>query len=338
MKPNRLLPGQTIGIASPAWGGAGLFPHRIDQARRTIEALGFRVKLARHALSHRGYASDTPENRAADLHELFLDPEVGAVLAAIGGDHSNQILPFLDFDLIRTHPKILIGYSDITVLNVAIYAATGLVTFNGPAALPDFGEFPQILAYTRESILRVLGDPAPAGDIPAAVAWTEEFLDWSTQADRPRPRRMNLSAGWTGLKPGEGEGHLIGGCIESLDHLRGTRFWPDWKEAIFFFETSEEKPSPARVASLLADYENMGVLAQINGMLVGRPMLYSESEKQELREVILEATGKYHFPIITDMDFGHTAPLMTLPIGCRARIEVGANIKPHLRILEGAVL
>src|SRR5512135_1254374 len=116
--PPRLRPGDTVAIVSPSWGGAGLFPHRVELGVRQLEALGYRVKLARHALSHRNYASDTPENRAADLHECFADPEVRAIIAAIGGNHACHLLPLLYFDLIRHNPKIFMGFSDITVLNV----------------------------------------------------------------------------------------------------------------------------------------------------------------------------------------------------------------------------
>jgi muramoyltetrapeptide carboxypeptidase LdcA involved in peptidoglycan recycling len=132
------------------------------------------------------------------------------------------------------------------------------------------------------------------------------------------------SPGWTWLKSGRGEGPLIGGCIESLQHLRGTRFWPDFAGAILFLETSEEKPTPATVDGILMDYENMGVLAQLNGLLVGRPMAYSDEEKQALREVLLERCARFEFPIVCDMDFGHTSPQLTLPIGVRAQIDADA--------------
>ena len=127
---------------------------------------------------------------------------------------------------------------------------------------------------------------------------------------------------------------LIGGCIESLQHLRGTRYWPDWTGAILFVETSEEKPSPAEVDGILMDYENMGVFDQLAGLLVGRPMLYTDEERQALREVVLARTRRFDFPIIADMDFGHTAPQMTLPIGCRAVIDGDAHL---FEIVEGAV-
>ncbi len=334
IRPNRLQPGDTIAIVSPSWGGPAVFPHRLEQGIQQLEALGYTVIIAPHAKNNHSWVSDTPENRAEDLMEMFANPQVKAIIASIGGDHSCQLLPLLDFDLIRRNPKIFMGFSDITVLNVAIAQATGLVTFNGPAVMTDFAEFPTMLEYTRAAFLRTVAHAKPAGTFQPSPVWTEEFLDWSTRADQTRPRNLEAAPGWTWLKPGRAAGRLLGGCIESLQHLRGTRFWPDWQGALFFFETSEEKPTPATVDGILTDYENMGILDQINGLLVGRPMSYTPKEREQLRQVILERTHKYHFPIITDMDFGHTTPQLTLPIGCLARIDSATR---EFSLIEAAV-
>lgn len=343
LKAKRLQPGDTIGVVSPSWGGAGLFPHRVAQGARYLtqgifHGTGYRVKLAPHALqtgySSHEFVSDTPENRVNDLHGLFADPEVKAILSAIGGDHSCHLLPLLDFDLIRANPKIFMGFSDITVLNVAIWQQTGLVTFNGPALLTDFAENPRMLAYTEKYFLKAVAETGPIGEIKPAPHWTEEILDWGAQKDLERPRKLEPSPGWTWLKAGVGEGQLIGGCLESLQHLRGTIFWPDWEGSILFIETSEEKPTPETVDGILMDYQNMGIFDQLSGMIIGRPMRYSQEEKSALRECILERTAKYHFPIITDMDFGHTAPQFTLPIGCQARID---SDHQKFTILDAAV-
>jgi muramoyltetrapeptide carboxypeptidase len=331
----RLRPGDTVGIVSPSFGAAGRFPHRLEQAISQIKSLGFEVKIAGHALNQHGIVSDSAEHRVQDIHDMFLDPEVKAIIAAIGGDHSCHLLPLLDFDLIAEHPTVFTGYSDITVLNIAIWQSTGLITFNGPAIITDFAEHPRMFNYTEQYFLWAVTQETPIGLIEPSVWWTEEFQDWEQKADLERPRQRQSSSGWTWLKDGSAEGILIGGCIESLEHLRGTRFWPQWDNAIFFFETSEEKPLPERVDSMLMDYGNMGVLEQLQGMIVGRPMYYSNAEKQELREVILERTKSYRFPIISDMDFGHTAPQITLPVGCRARIN---SQQRRFEIIEPAVI
>ncbi|MEO1444747.1 MAG: LD-carboxypeptidase, partial [Cyanobacteria bacterium J06635_11] len=130
------------------------------------------------------------------------------------------------------------------------------------------------------------------------------------------------------------EGCLMGGCLESLQHLRNTEYWPDWRDAILFFETSEEKPSPETVDGILMDYQNMGIFERLQGLLVGRPMNYSSTEKERLYERLLERTNAYRFPIIANMDFGHTAPQFVLPIGCKARIE---STKQAFEVVESSV-
>jgi muramoyltetrapeptide carboxypeptidase LdcA involved in peptidoglycan recycling len=286
-----------------------------------LQSLGFKVRIGPHALNQLGFVSDTPQNRVDDIHSMFGDSEVKAMVAAIGGDHSCHLLPLLDFDLIRKNPKVFMGFSDITVLNVAIWKETGLVTFNGPTLLTDFSEYPRMFEYTERYMLRAVCEARPIGVFEPSTWWTEEFLDWGQKEDLKRPRARHRSAGWNWLRGGVAEGVLIGGCLESLEHLRGTRFWPEWQDAIMFFETSEDSPSPEKVDGILMDYENMGVLQRLKGLMVGRPMRYTKEEKQQLREVVLKRTRGYTFPIVTDMDFGHTAPQFTVPIGCRARID-----------------
>ena len=334
LKPLRLKFGDTIGIVSPSWGGAGAYPHRVEQAIKYFNALGFKVKLAPHSLNQAGFVSDNPSNRVQDIHDMFADPAIKAIIAAVGGDHSCHLLPLLDFELIANNPKIFMGYSDITVLNVAIWKKTGLTTFNGPTLLTDFAEFPRMLSYTEAYFLKALMGEEPIGVIEPSSHWTEEFLDWSAKKDLERPRELLVSGGWTWLKEGKAEGRLIGGCIESLQHLRGTEFWPDWNNAVLFFETSEEKPSPITIDGILMDYQNMGVFEKIRGLLVGRSMSYSNEEKQLLRDVILERTKEFLFPIITDMDFGHTVPQITIPLGAMVQID---STKKRLEIVERAV-
>lgn len=334
MKPPLLRPGDTIGIIAPSWCGPATFPHRVERGKRFLEALGYRVVVAPHTYGRRGYVSGTPEERAADIHQLFSDPTVGAIIAAIGGDHSCHLLPLLDWELIRRHPTIFTGFSDVTVLNLALYAHTGLTTFNGPAIMTDFAEFPAPFPYTIEYWQRAVGRPEAVGPIRPAAEWTEEFLDWETGEDLKRPRRRRPSPGWSWLKGGRAVGRLVGGCLESMQHLRGTPYWPDFDGAILFFETSEVVPTPEWVDAVLQDYDNMGVFGQLSGLLVARPYGYTDAQKEQLRAVVLERTRRYAFPIVTDLDFGHTAPQFTLPIGCRAEL---ATTERHFAIVEAAV-
>lgn len=266
---------------------------------------------------------------------MFGDQEIKAIVAMIGGDHSCHLLPLLDFDLIRQNPKIFMGYSDVTVLNVAIWARTGLVTFNGPALMVELAEYPEVFAYTERQMIKALCSAEPVGQIEPSAWWTEELLSWDEKEDLTRARSGQPSEGWTWLKEGRAEGVLVGGCLESMQHLRGTPFWPDLDGAVLFLETSEERPDPEKVDGILMDYENMGAFARIRGLLFGRPMFYEPEEREQLREVILERTARYGFPVVADMDFGHTSPMFTLPIGCRAVIDADRG---RFEIVEPAVV
>ena len=292
------------------------------------------MKVAPHAFNSAGHVSDTARNRVDDLHAMFADPEVKAILSTIGGDHSCHLLPLIDWDLIRRNPKIFMGFSDITVLNVAIWSQTGLVTFNGPGLLTDWAEFPDMPDFSLAQAINAIGRSEPMGDLSPAPWWTDEFLDWGTGEDTARPRHRNDSTGWTWLREGRAEGHLLGGCIESLQHLRGTRYWPDFTGAIPFLETSEERPTPEDVDGMLMDYENMGVLDVIQGLVFARPYGYAPEDVVRLHEVIRQRTEHFGFPVLADTDTGHTTPLQTLPIGCAALLDSSAN---RFAITESAV-
>ena len=139
IRPRRLEVGDTIGLVAPA--NATFLEQELQVARETFEAFGLRVKVGRHLLDRYGYFAGTDESRAADVNAAFADPEVDAVFALRGGWGSARLLPRLDYDLIRRHPKILMGYSDVTALLLAIHARTGLVTFHGPVGVSTWTPF-----------------------------------------------------------------------------------------------------------------------------------------------------------------------------------------------------
>lgn len=320
-KPRALRRGDTIGIISPSWfGGSSLVP-RAERGISTLEGLGFNVKLGEHAFRNNGFVSDTAKNRVSDLHAMFADGDVAAIICTIGGDHSCHLLPLIDWDLITAHPKIFLGFSDITVLNIAIWSQTGLVTFNGPTLLTDWAEYPDMPEFSREAALRMLCRARPFGNLPASQEWTEEFLDWQTGEDFTRRRTHLPSKGWHWVHGGRAEGPLIGGCLESLQHLRGTQYWPDLDGAILFVETSEECPSPEKVDGILMDYQNMGVLETLAGLMFARPYGMDLEQKNELWEVVSERTTQFGYPVVGNMDIGHTSPLLTLPIGCTTSMD-----------------
>ena len=193
-----------------------------------------------------GWASALPEDRVADLHQAFLDDDVAVVLAGIGGNHSNQLLPLLDFDLIREHPKVFQGYSDVTVLHWALATHAGLSTFHGPALVPELGEFPAVFPHTDRYLRAAwFGDEGIAFE-PAAT-WTDEFLDWEAKADLTRPRAERASEGWVSIRKGVASGPLLGGCLETICwHLKGSTAWVDPDGAILSSRPRRRRPRRRR--------------------------------------------------------------------------------------------
>ncbi len=320
-RPPRVRPGDTVAIVSPSFGAVGAWPHRVDRASAYLESLGLEVRVMPNATRIDGWASAPPEDRIMDLHGAFLDDDVTVVLAGIGGNHSNQLLPLLDFELIREHPKVFQGYSDMTVLHWALAGRAGLATFHGPALVSELGEFPRVLPYTDRYLRAAwFGDVAIAFE--PAVTWTDEFLDWDTKADLTRPRAERTSAGWVSIRAGVASGPLLGGCLETICwHLKGSSAWVDPAGAILFLETSEEAPSPATVDAYLTDLEQLGVFDAAAGLVFGRPYGYTEEDTRSLWDVVAARTDAAGLPVLANLELGHADPMITLPIGVAAELD-----------------
>lgn len=191
---------------------------------------------------------------------------------------------------------------------------------------------------------RTLFSTEPPGTIaPNTAGWTVELLDWVEPANQSRRRKLSPSTGWRFLQgKGVRQGHLLGGCFEVLDWLRGTDVWPApeaWQDAILFLETSEESPAPEVVKRGLRTYAAMGILPKLAGILFGRPggpisPAQHADYDQVLREVIAEEAGLPELPVIAGMDFGHTDPMLVLPYGVQAIIDCDAK---QFSIVESAV-
>ncbi len=163
--PDKLKKGDTIALISPSAGLAPFAMHRIKKAVDFFEKQGFSVKIAKNALKNAGYVSASAIERAQDFNEVFADPEIKCVMATIGGNHSNQILPYINWNCVRKNPKIFVGYSDITVLHIALASQAGLQTYYGPCAMTQFGENPKVFDYTWDYFKRTLFDANKEKDI-----------------------------------------------------------------------------------------------------------------------------------------------------------------------------
>ena len=344
LKPRKLQPGDRVATVSLSWGGAGTYPHRYEAGKRQLQdEFGLQVVEMPHTLCGADWLSRNPRARAEDLMLAFSDDSIKAVISTIGGDDSIRILPYLDLEVLRSNPKIFLGYSDSTITHLACLKA-GITSFYGPSIMAGFAENSGLFPYMVDSVRRIIFSSAPIGEIlPNASGWTVERLDWANPAHQSHKRKLNPTRGWNFLQGCEvHRGHLIGGCIEVLDWLRGTNFWPEtsmWRGAILFIETSEDKPTPDDVIYYLRTYAALGILNSLAGILFGRPgggvpVEQFEEYDQAIHQVVDEEEGLGDLPVITQMDFGHTDPMFVLPYGIQAEIDCE---RQKFSILESAV-
>lgn len=340
-KPPRLQAGDTVAAISLSSGAAGAFPQVYEAAKRTLkEGFGLELIETPNALRDNDWLYQHPEARADDLHWALANPEVKGIFSTIGGYESVRVLPFVDLELIRAHPKILLGYSDTTVMHTAFLRAE-VTSLYGPSLMSGFADLPAF-PYTRTWAERLLS--GWHGPYEASTGWTEDLSDWDA-ADFSeavaRPKNLH-PGGWRWLQgEGRAEGQLIGGCVEVLEMLKGTRWWPEpelWRGAVLFLETSEDRPPPSQVEYWLRNYASQGILSDAAALLVARPRGYSEAMKTQLWEAVrkvLAEVGREDMPVLGDLDIGHTSPMMTLPLGCRIAVDTG---RKSLELLEPAVL
>ena len=318
-KPKKLQQGDTIGVIAPSAGNANFFPHRVENAIKFLKSEGYKVILSANATKNRDYVSAEPIDRANDINEMFADRNVKAIICTIGGNHSNQLIKYIDFEIIKNNPKIFLGYSDISVLHYAFLKKGNLQTYYGPCLMTQFGEYPNPLEYTYEYFKKALVDEGPIGDIRASNEWTSEILNWVTKSDLERPRKLEKSSGYEWLKFGHTEANIIGGCVPSINHTIGTDFWIDPTDKVFFIDVPEgynfgEGLPVADLDSYMADLDNIGVFSSIKGLIFGRPYNYNNDQLLTLKKIIHYYTDKYDYPILLNANIGHTDPIITLPM------------------------
>lgn len=342
IKPRKLNPGDKIATVSLSWGGPAVFPHRYRVGVQQLQdEFGLQVAEMPNTLRDAEWLSRNPEARADDLMQAFADPSIKGIFSTIGGDDSIRLLPFLDLKVIRDNPKVFMGYSDTTISHLICYRA-GLISFYGPSIMAEFAENGGMFPYMIQSLRRTLFSSGVVGEVRSSTdGWTVERLDWGDSANQNIKRKLNPSTGWKFLQ-GKGirRGHLIGGCLEVLDWTRGTEIFPgDWQDAILFIETSEEAPPPELVTRTLRVFAAMCILHQLSGILFARPGGEISPDTfvnydRAILQVVNEEQGLTDLPVVTNMDFGHTAPLFVLPYGVQAEIDCETKC---FSLLENAV-
>jgi muramoyltetrapeptide carboxypeptidase len=313
VRPRRLQPGDTVGLVDPA--SAVWEPMNVEIVTESLAALGFKSKRGTNLLARRGYFAGTDEQRAADLNAMFADPEVRAIQCVRGGWGSARLLPLLDWDTIGRNPKILLGYSDITALLLALHAKTGLVTFHGPVGLSQWNPFS--VGFLR----RVLQE---------AEAVTFENLKEIDEDDLTVVENRVQT-----LRPGTARGRLLGGNLTVLTSLVGSDYLPDWDGCILFLEDVEE--APYRIDRMLTQLRLAGILQKARAVIWGNCTGCRPGEgygSLTVTDVLHDHLLPLGVPAWAGAMFGHIDRQFTLPVGVEVEADATAGT---VRMLAPAV-
>ncbi len=281
--PPRLRPGDLIGVISPAG------PVDASDLKPGLDLLisrGFRVREATHLYDRHDYLAGEDEARLSDLHAMFLDREISAVFCARGGYGSLRLLARMDYTLIREHPKIIVGYSDITALLMAIYKMTGLVAFHGPMVRG----LPTVSEDSREGLLQTVSSEQPVSFDPLKG---------------------------TSLIPGTAEGPLLGGNLSLICHLVGTPFLPSLDGCILFLEDIGERLY--RIDRMLTHLLLSGQLNGIAGLIGGEFIDCGDTSSTD--RLLMAMASELDIPLITGFPAGHGQNNLTLPLGMPANLD-----------------
>ena len=294
--PKALRKGDVIGLISPSSTCAE--PEKIGQAITYLERNGYRVKASRYLNQAEHDPAHTDRYKLHDIHEMFSDTGVKAVFCLRGGAGATRLLDRIDYDLIAANPKILVGYSDITALSLAVFARTGLVNFSGPMIAT---ELYAPSAYTEEHFWGMLTEPAYSRSLM-------NFPDHQVRC----------------LKPGTTSGRLIGGNLSVLSSMIGTPYLPSFRGSLLFAEDINE---PAyRIDRMLSHLFNAGLIQKCRGIMFGQ---FCRNPSDVNHDYRFDKMFTYYAnrmaegtPVMTGLSYGHIQELMTIPVGAKCRLEL----------------
>ena len=324
--PPKLKQGDEIRIVAPTRSLSLLSEDLVKLAKENFEKQGFKITFSKNCKEKDMFNSSSVKSRVEDLHEAFSDKNVKAVFTVIGGFNSNQILKYLDYNLIENNPKILCGYSDITALANAITAKTSLVTYSG-LHFSTWGmkkEFDYNLEYFRRCLLEEY-----EFEVKPSKTWSDD--PWYIDQEN---RKLIDNEGFIILNKGEAEGKIFGGNLCTFNLLQGTEFMPDISNSILFLEDDDFAGADFDVEfdRNLQSLIHQPNFEKVKGIVIGRFQEGSKMNVKKLKYIIKSKEELKNLPIIANVDFGHTNPLITFPIGGRAKLKV--DDKVELIILE----
>ncbi len=304
MLPYKLNVGDTIGVVAPSNPIVGDNIEELERARKIIEAKGFKVKYAKNLFSNSNRYSATAKEKADDINSMFKDQEVKIVWCAKGGENSNSVLDYLDYDVIKQNPKIICGYSDITSITNTIYQKTGLVTFSST------------------NFKTIATDETDYSLIEALKRFLDLNLDLGTEEDKDIT-----------INEGVSEGILVGGNLSLIYGLTCGKYALDFQDKILFLEEFALESEPSLVSNHLYYIKQNGVFDKIKGLWLGA---YEHESKIKLEQIVIDTFGEnLKFPIIKSNYFGHIERKTVIPIGTKARINT--HNKKKITLLENCV-
>ena len=309
LKPGILKKGDKIGVVSPASRPSD--DTQYFKGVQYLEKLGYIVISGKNVLNQRGYLAGEDITRINDLNLMFADPDIKAVFCSRGGYGVPRILDQINYEAIKKNPKIFVGYSDVTALNLAIWAKTGLVTFSGPMVAVEMGK--GIHEYSESSLWQNLSN----------ATGTKKF-------ENPADEKLKI------ITPGKAEGRLIAGCLSVFVGLLGTPYIPDLAGAILVLEDIDEEPY--RLDRYFAQLKLSGIFDNISGLIFGQFINCTPTDQSKpsltIEEVIRDYVKNLNIPIIANFAYGHGEIKLTLPIGVQARLDTAED---GLTILEKVI-
>jgi muramoyltetrapeptide carboxypeptidase LdcA involved in peptidoglycan recycling len=312
MISSKLKMGDTVRVIAPARSLVMPWIQAVkDEAIKRFESIGLNLTFGEHVSEKDEFNSSSIESRIDDLHEAFSDKSVKLIITVTGGFNSNQLLSYVDYELIKNNPKILCGYSDITALANAIYAKTGLITYSGPHFF-NFGDqrsFDYSLEYFKKCLFQ---------EEPFEVLSSDEWSDdkWSQDQNK---RTFYKNEGFYVINEGNAEGTIAGANLCTFNLLQGTEFMPSLKNTILFIEddsVTDASTFDRDLQSVIHQSDFKGV----KGIVIGRFQKKSAITNDLLAKIIKTKKELDFLPVIAQADFGHTTPMITFPIGGTATI------------------
>ena len=297
--PDKLNIGDIIGVVAPSNPIIDENIDEINKAKNIIEKKGFKVKLSKNLFSNTNGYSATALEKAQNINDMFLDKEVKMIWCAKGGENSNSVLDYLDYEAIKNNPKIICGYSDITSLTNAIYQKTGLVTFSST-------NFKTIATDETDYSLNEVLKRFVQSNLDLGQADDKEFI----------------------INEGRAEGTLIGGNLSLIYGLTCGKYALDFQDKILFLEELGYESEPSLVSNHLYYMKQNGVFDKIKGLWIGN---YEHESGITLEKIVLDVLGEdIKFPIIKCNYFGHTEKKTVIPIGTMAKIDTSKEKKIEL--------